>query len=56
MDDDESLCIEVLKALQQMLEKELDFGDKVRSFISIYTRFGAVTLSTLSLEMFVSYF
>ena len=30
MDGDENLCIEVLRALQQMLEKESDFGEKVR--------------------------
>ena len=29
MSADENLCIEVLSALQQMLEKETDFGDKV---------------------------
>ena len=31
MNDNEPLCIKVLRVLQQMLEKEVEYGEKVRS-------------------------
>lgn len=40
MSDDEPLCIEVLKALQQMLEKESEFGEKVKILVHVGTLFG----------------
>ena len=31
MNDNEPLCIKVLRVLQQMLEKEVEYGEKVGS-------------------------